>query len=179
MFGPTGIGALYGRRELLEALPPWQGGGEMIEHVTIEHTTYNELPYRFEAGTPNIAGAIGLGAAIDYLNGLSRPALLAEEQALVALTISRLKQLPGVRVIGEPANRVSVVSFLVDDCHPHDIGTLLDQQGVAVRTGHHCAMPLMERLKIPGTIRASLSLYNSRQDIERLVAGVEKAIDFV
>ncbi|MCZ6657896.1 MAG: cysteine desulfurase [Gammaproteobacteria bacterium] len=179
MFGPTGIGVLYGRLELLDALPPWQGGGEMIEHVTIERTTYNQLPYRFEAGTPNIAGAIGLGAAIDYLNGLPRPELLADEQALVALTISRLKQLPGVRLIGDPAERLSVVSFLIDDCHPHDIGTLLDQQGVAVRTGHHCAMPLMQRLEIPGTIRASFSLYNSGQDVERLVAGVEKAIDFV
>ena len=178
-FGPTGIGALYGRAELLDALPPWQGGGEMIERVTIEHTTYNRLPYKFEAGTPNIAGAVGLGAAVDYLNALPRAELLAREEALVESAVHRLKQLPGVRIVGEPTHRLSVVSFLIEPGHPHDFGTLLDQQGVAVRTGHHCAMPLMDRLGIPGTIRASFSLYNSESDVERLIAGIEKAMDFI
>ncbi len=179
MFGPTGIGALYGKTERLDALPPSHGGGEMIEHVTIERTIYNRLPYKFEAGTPNIAGAVGLGAAVDYLRSLPRAELLAREQSLVDSTVSRLKQLPGVKIVGEPGERLSVVSFLVDGGHPHDFGTLLDQQGIAVRTGHHCAMPLMERLGIPGTIRASFSLYNSLSDVERLVAGVEKAMDFI
>ncbi len=179
LFGPTGIGALYGRAALLEELPPYQGGGEMIEHVSIERTTYNQLPYKFEAGTPNIAGAVGFGAAADYLAGLPRQALRDREAALVNQAVSRLKQIPGVRMVGEPRERVSVVSFLVEGGHPHDFGTLLDQQGIAVRTGHHCAMPLMERLGVPGTIRASFALYNSPADVERLVAGVEKAIEFV
>ncbi|MCZ0944877.1 MAG: cysteine desulfurase [Gammaproteobacteria bacterium] len=179
LFGPTGIGALYGKAALLEELPPYQGGGEMIEHVSIEHTTYNQLPYKFEAGTPNIAGAIGFGAAVDYLCGLPLHALREREASLVNQAISHLKQIPGVQMVGEFRERVSVVSFLVDGGHPHDFGTLLDQQGIAVRTGHHCAMPLMERLGIPGTIRASFALYNSATDVERLVAGVEKAIEFV
>ena len=179
LFGPTGIGALYGRADLLESLPPYQGGGEMIEHVSIERTTYNKLPYKFEAGTPNIAGAIGFGAAVDYLGGLPREALRDREAALVSEAIRHLKQVPGVRMVGEPSERVSVVSFLIDTGHPHDFGTLLDQQGIAVRTGHHCAMPLMERLGIPGTIRASFALYNSATDVERLVAGVEKALEFL
>ncbi|MCY4212387.1 MAG: SufS family cysteine desulfurase [Gammaproteobacteria bacterium] len=179
LFGPTGIGALYGRAALLEELPPYQGGGEMIEHVSIERTIYNQPPYKFEAGTPNIAGAVGFGAAADYLAGLPRQALRDREAALVSQAVSRLKQIPGLRMVGEPRERVSVVSFLVDGGHPHDFGTLLDQQGIAVRTGHHCAMPLMERLGVPGTIRASFALYNSPADVERLVAGVEKAIEFV
>lgn len=179
LFGPTGIGALYGKAALLEDLPPYQGGGEMIEHVSIERTTYNQLPYKFEAGTPNIAGAIGFGAAVDYLSDLPCQALREREAALVNQAVSHLKQVPGVRMIGEPRERASVVSFLIDGGHPHDFGTLLDQQGIAVRTGHHCAMPLMERLGIPGTIRASFALYNSATDVERLVAGVEKAIEFV
>ncbi len=179
MFGPTGIGALYGRTERLDELPPYQGGGEMIEHVTIERTIYNRLPYKFEAGTPNIAGAVGLGAAVDYLCSLPRAELLAREQTLVDATASRLGQMPGVRLVGEPGERLSVVSFLVDGGHPHDFGTLLDQQGIAVRTGHHCAMPLMERLGVPGTIRASFSLYNSQSDVERLIAGIDKAMGFV
>ena len=179
LFGPTGIGALYGKAALLEDLPPYQGGGEMIEHVSIERTTYNQLPYKFEAGTPNIAGAIGFGAAVDYFSDLPRQALRDREAGLVSQAVSHLKQIPGVRMVGEPRERVSVVSFLIDGGHPHDFGTLLDQQGIAVRTGHHCAMPLMERLGIPGTIRASFALYNSAADVERLVAGVEKAIEFV
>ena len=179
LFGPTGIGALYGKAALLEDLPPYQSGGEMIEHVSIERTTYNQLPYKFEAGTPNIAGAIGFGAAVDYLSDLPCQALREREAALVNQAVSHLMQIPGVRMVGEPRERVSVVSFLIDRGHPHDFGTLLDQQGIAVRTGHHCAMPLMERLGIPGTIRASFALYNSATDVERLVAGVEKAIEFV
>ena len=179
MFGPTGIGSLYGKAQLLSALPPYQGGGEMIEHVTLARTTYNRLPYKFEAGTPNIAGAVGFGAAVDYLGSLPRAELLAQEQSLVDSAVNRLKQLPRVSMIGEPGQRMSVVSFLVDGGHPHDFGTLLDQQGIAVRTGHHCAMPLMERLGIPGTIRASFSLYNSASDVERLIAGVQKAMDFI
>ena len=179
MFGPTGIGALYGRAELLDAFPPWQGGGEMIERVTVAHTDYNQLPYKFEAGTPNIAGAVGFGAAVDYLDSLPRTELLAREESLVESAVNRLKQLPGVTIVGEPAHRLSVVSFLVEGGHPHDFGTLLDQQGIAVRTGHHCAMPLMDRLGIAGTIRASFSLYNSPSDVERLIAGVEKAMGFI
>ena len=178
-FGPTGIGALYGRADLLEELPPYQGGGEMIEHVSIDATTYNQLPYKFEAGTPNIAGAVGFGAAIDYLRGLPCQQLRRREQALVELALSRLKQVPGVRIVGEPRRRSSIISFLIDGGHAHDFGTLLDQQGVAVRTGHHCAMPLMERLGVSGTIRASFALYNSEADAGRLIAGVEKAMEFI
>ncbi len=179
MFGPTGIGVLYGRESLLDGMPPWQGGGEMIEHVSIEKSTYNRLPYKFEAGTPNIAGAIGLAAAIDYMSGIPRDDACAHEDRLVDLTLSQLRQMEGVQLVGEPAQRSSVVSFLVDNSHPHDIGTLLDQQGVAVRTGHHCAMPLMQRLGIPGTIRASVGLYNSEGDVERFVAALRKALSFV
>ncbi len=179
MYGPTGIGVLYGKEKLLEMLPPWQGGGEMIETVSIDNSTYNTLPYKFEAGTPNIAGAIGLGAAIDYLSGLPRNEIEAMEDDLLRLTVSQLKQIDGVRLIGDPAKRISVVSFLVDGSHPHDVGTLLDQQGIAVRTGHHCAMPLMAQLGIPGTVRASFSLYNSTEDVDRLIAGVRKAVSFI
>ena len=179
MYGPTGIGVLYGKRDLLEELPPWQGGGEMIEHVSIEHTTYNQLPYKFEAGTPNIAGAIGLAAAMDYLTALDWADVFDHEQSLLNLTLSQLKQMDGVALVGEPCNRAGVVSFEVADGHPHDIGTLLDQQGIAVRTGHHCAMPLMASLGIPGTVRASFSLYNSTDDVERLITGIRKALTFV
>ena len=179
MFGPTGIGVLYGKRDLLEALPPWQGGGEMIEHVTMEHTTYNVLPYKFEAGTPNISGAVGLGAAVDYLTSIPQADLVAQEDRLVQLAVSELKQMPGVRLVGEPERRLSIISFLVDGAHPNDIGTLMDRQGIAVRTGHHCTMPLMERLGIRGTVRASFSLYNSQDDVDRFVAGIRKAQSFV
>jgi len=179
MYGPTGIGVLYGKRDLLDELPPWQGGGEMIEHVSIEHTTYNELPYKFEAGTPNIAGAIGLVAAMDYLSALDWCEVSKHEQKLLKLTLSQLKQMPGVALVGEPGDRVGVVSFDVPGSHPHDIGTLLDQQGVAVRTGHHCAMPLMESLGISGTVRASFALYNSTDDVDRLISGIRKALTFI
>jgi cysteine desulfurase / selenocysteine lyase len=179
MFGPTGIGVLWGREALLAELPPWQGGGEMIERVAIESSTYQGLPYRFEAGTPHIAGAIGLGAAVDYLSGLPRDALLRQEDDLVRRAVSALKQMPGVRLVGEPAQRLSVVSFVVDGGHPNDIGTLLDQQGVAVRSGHHCAMPLMQRLGLPGTVRAAFSLYNDESDLEALLRGLDKARSFL
>jgi cysteine desulfurase/selenocysteine lyase len=179
MYGPTGTGLLYGKRELLEAMPPWQGGGEMIEHVTLTTATYNVLPYKFEAGTPNIAGVIGFGAAIDYLHDISWDEIRAHEQDLLEQTKRALKQMPEVRLVGEPAERAGAVSFLVEGSHPHDIGTLLDQQGVAVRTGHHCTMPLMERLGVPGTVRASFSLYNSEEDVDRFVSALRKALTFI
>ena len=179
MFAPTGIGILYGRLELLNALPPWQGGGEMIDQVSIEASTYQPAPFRFEAGTPNIAGCAGLGAAIDYINGLPIDELIQKEEQLVNRALFGLKQIPGLRLIGEPNKRASVISFLLDNGHPNDVGTLLDQQGIAVRSGHHCNMPLMTRLGIPGTVRASFSLYNNEADVNALLAGVEKAATFL
>ena len=174
MFGPTGIGVLYGKEALLDAMPPWQAGGEMIETVTLEKSTFNRLPYKFEAGTPNIADAIGLGAAIEYLNRIDRDALRAHEANVLAMARARLGQMEGVRIIGDARASTAIVSFAVDGAHPHDVGTLLDQQSVAVRAGHHCAMPLMRRLGVPGTVRASFCLYNSAADVERLVAGIDK-----
>ena len=179
MFAPTGIGILYGRLALLNALPPWQGGGEMIEHVSIASSTYQQAPFRFEAGTPNIAGCVGLGAAFDYIAKLPMETLIQHEAELVGKALSGLKQIPGLRLVGEPANRASVISFLLDGSHPNDVGTLLDQQGIAVRSGHHCNMPLMTRLGIPGTVRASFSLYNNQDDVDALINGVEKASTFL
>jgi cysteine desulfurase/selenocysteine lyase len=179
MYGPTGIGLLYGKRELLESLPPWQGGGEMIEHVTLDGFTCNALPYKFEAGTPNIAGAIGFGSAIEYLEARGWENIQQHETALLDYALSQLKQLPEVTLVGEPARRAAAISFVVDGSHPHDIGTLLDQQGVAVRTGHHCTMPLMQRLEVPGTVRASFALYNSVEDVDGFVAALRKAITFI
>ena len=179
MFAPTGIGMLYGRLALLEELPPWHGGGEMIEHVTIETSTYQQPPFKYEAGTPNIAGAVGMGAAINYLNALPRAELVSSEEQLIQTTISALQQIPGIRLIGEPQQRSAVVSFLLEGAHPHDIGTLLDQQGVALRTGHHCAMPLMQALGIPGTVRASFSLYSNDEDVQRLLEAIDKAATFL
>ncbi len=177
MFGPTGIGVLYGKRELLEAMPPWQTGGEMIKEVSFEHTSFGELPFKFEAGTPNIAGAIGLGAAVDYLSGLDRAAVVAHEQALMEQLLAGLNAMPDVRIIGRP--QAGAVSFVIDDVHPQDLATLLDMQGIAVRTGHHCAMPLMQALDLPhGTIRASIAFYNSTDDIAALLAGLDKAREF-
>lgn len=177
MFGPTGIGVLYGKRELLEEMPPWQTGGEMIKHVSFEQTTFGELPFKFEAGTPNIAGAIGLGAAVDYLTGLDRTAVTKHEQALMAQLLAGLSAMPEVRIIGRP--QAGAVSFVIDDVHPQDVATLLDMQGIAVRTGHHCAMPLMQALDLPnGTIRASLAFYNNADDIAALLAGLDKAREF-
>jgi len=174
VFGPTGIGVLYGKERLLDAMPPWQGGGEMIETVSIERTTFNRLPYKFEAGTPHIAGAVGLGAALDYLARIDRAALDAHEARLLRLATDRLGQSEGVQLVGTSRAKVAIVSFLLRGGHPHDVGTLLDQQGVAVRSGHHCAMPLMARLGIPGTVRASFALYNSEADVEALVEGIER-----
>ena len=179
MFAPTGIGILYGRLNLLNALPPWQGGGEMIDQVSIETSTYQQAPFRFEAGTPNIAGCVGLGAAFDYIDSLPVASLIQQEETLVAKAVSGLKQIPGLRLIGEPDKRASVISFLLEDGHPNDVGTLLDQQGIAVRSGHHCNMPLMTRLGIPGTVRASFSLYSNESDVTALLAGVEKAATFL
>ena len=175
MYGPTGIGVLYGREELLDEMPPWQSGGEMIERVRIEETTYASLPFKFEAGTPDISGAIGLGAAVDYLDHLDGAAIKAHEASLLAYASASLNQVEGLRIVGTAQAKGPVVSFLLDGSHPHDVGTLLDQQGVAVRTGHHCAMPLMDALGIAGTVRASFSLYNSRQDVDRLAEAVQTA----
>ena len=175
MYGPTGIGALWGRQALLDAMPPWQTGGEMIERVRIEATTYAATPLKFEAGTPHIAGVVGLKAAVDYLDDLDPQAVADHEDDLLAYATASLQQIDGVSVIGTASRKGPVLSFGLRDAHPHDVGTLLDQQGVAVRTGHHCAMPLMDRLRIPGTVRASFALYNRRDDVDRLAAAVRKA----
>ena len=175
MCGPTGIGVLYAREALLEQLPPWQSGGDMILQVSFAGTTYNELPYRFEAGTPNIAGAVGLGAAIDYLTRVSMKVVASYEAELLDYATDALLQVPGIKLFGTAAHKASVISFNLDGIHPHDVGTVLDQQGVAIRTGHHCAMPVMEFYGIPGTSRASLAFYNNRQDIDQLAAGLELA----
>mgnify|MGYP005753369713 CR=1 FL=1 len=179
LFGPTGVGVLYGRKALLEAMPPWLGGGEMIETVSFERSTWNRLPYKFEAGTPNIAGAIGLGAAITWLQAQDRAALAAHEAALLRDATARAEAFDGLRLIGTAPGKVAVMSFLLDGAHPHDVGQLLDQQGIAVRTGHHCTMPLMDCLGIPGTVRASFSIYNDSTDIERLFTALEKVKSFL
>ena len=179
LFGPTGIGVLYGKEELLNAMPPYQGGGEMIEHCSFDGTTYNVLPFKFEAGTPNIAGAIGLAAAVSYLNGIDRAALEQHENALLVRANELADDIGCIRKIGTAPKKASVFSFLLDGAHPADVGTLLDQQGIAVRTGHHCAMPLMNQFKVPGTVRASFSFYNTMEDVERLFAGLEKAKMFL
>lgn len=175
MYGPTGIGVLYGREELLEEMPPWQSGGEMIERVRIEETTYASLPFKFEAGTPDISGAIAFAAAVDYLDRLDGDAIESHEASLLAYASASLNQVEGLRIVGTAQAKGPVVSFLLDGSHPHDVGTLLDQQGVAVRTGHHCAMPLMDALGVAGTVRASFSLYNSRQDVDKLCRAVRTA----
>lgn len=174
MFAPTGIGVLFAKETYLEAMPPYQGGGDMILEVRFEGTTYNELPYKFEAGTPNISGAIGLGAAARYLASTGLERIAAHENRLLAYLTRRLAAINGIRLIGTASNKASVQSFLLDDIHPHDIGTILDHQGVAIRTGHHCAMPVMDFFGIPGTARASLALYNNEEDIDRLVAALAK-----
>lgn len=174
LYGPTGVGVLYGKEHLLEAMPPYQGGGDMIKTVTFEKTTYNDLPYKFEAGTPHIAGGIGLGAAIDYFNGLDRAAIEAHERDLLAYATGMLREVPGARVIGTARAKVGILSFALDGVHPHDIGTILDHEGVAIRTGHHCAMPLMQRLRLPATARASFACYNTRDDVDALIRGIQK-----
>jgi len=172
MFGPTGVGALYGRYELLDDMEPYQGGGEMILSVTFEKTTYNHVPHKFEAGTPNIAGVIGMGAAVDYLNEIGLARIGTYEQGLLAYATEAICRIPGVRLFGTAAHKAAVLSFTIGDVHPHDAGTILDQQGIAVRTGHHCAQPVMERFGITATVRASIALYNTHAEIDRLAAAV-------
>jgi cysteine desulfurase/selenocysteine lyase len=179
LFGPTGIGVLYGKEELLNAMPPYQGGGDMIKTVTFEKTTYNDLPHKFEAGTPNIAGGIGLGAAIDYVNNIGLENIAQQENDLLHYATQQLKTINGIRFIGEAAHKTSVISFLVNDLHPFDVGTILDQLGIAVRTGHHCTQPLMDFYQIPGTIRASFSFYNTKEEVDVLVEGLKKAIQML
>ena len=175
LFGPTGIGVLYGREELLDAMPPYQGGGDMIKMVTFEKTVYNDLPYKFEAGTPHIAGVIGLGAAIDYVGGIGLAAIQAYEHELLAYATEAVAAVDGVRIIGTAAAKAGVLSFVMDGIHPHDLGTILDHDGIAIRAGHHCAMPVMQRFGVPATARASFAFYNTRQEVDRLVRGLENA----
>ena len=175
LYGPTGIGVLHARAELLAAMPPWQGGGDMIRTVSFEGSTWAEPPQRFEAGTPNIAGAIGLGAAIDYVQAVGLERIAAHEDALLAMATAGVEALPGVRLIGTAAARAGILSFVVDGIHPHDLGTILDSEGVAIRAGHHCAMPLMMRFGVPGTARASFALYNGEEDVAALVGAIAKA----
>lgn len=174
IYGPTGIGVLYGRKELLEQMPPYQGGGEMIKRVTFDKTTYNELPYKFEAGTPDYVGSIALASALDYVQAIGMDEIARYETDLCTYAVERLGEIPGIRFIGNPEHRSGVVSFLVGSIHPSDMGTLLDRLGIAVRTGHHCAEPLMDRFGIPGTVRASFSFYNTRAEIDTLIAGIER-----
>ena len=175
VYGPTGVGVLYGKEKNLESLPPYQGGGEMIATVSFEKTTYADLPHKFEAGTPNIAGGIALKTAIDWLNDLGLENVARHEEGLLRYATDELKQIDGMRIVGEAPNKAAVVSFLVGDTHPYDVGMILDKLGIAVRTGHHCAQPIMDNLGIPGTIRASLAVYNNEEDIDRLIKGVKKA----
>jgi cysteine desulfurase/selenocysteine lyase len=177
LYGPTGIGALYARADLLEAMPPYQGGGEMISSVSFEKTTYNEIPYKFEAGTPDITGAIGLAAAIDYVEAIGLHRIAAHEHALLAYGTELLSRIPGVQLIGTAREKTGVLSFVVEGVHPHDVGTVLDGEGIAIRAGHHCAQPLMDRLGLPATARASLGLYNDQSDLDRLAEGIRKVIE--
>lgn len=179
MFGPTGTGVLYGKEALLNVLPPYQGGGDMIEKVTFEKTTYNELPYKFEAGTPNIAGVIGLGAAVDYLNTLDQEAIKFHEQELLEYAQEQLIKIEGLKIIGTAENKASVVSFIIDGVHPFDIGTLMDKQGIAVRTGHHCAQPIMDFYKVPGTIRASFAFYNTKEEIDLFIKALNRGLNML
>jgi cysteine desulfurase / selenocysteine lyase len=174
LFGPTGIGVLYGKAELLDAMPPYQGGGDMIRTVTFEKTTYNDLPYKFEAGTPDIAGGIGLGAAVDYVTRLGIDKIAGYEHELLLYATEALERIPGLRIVGTAREKAAVLSFVMQGIHPHDIGTVLDHQGIAVRTGHHCAQPVMDRYHIPATTRASLAFYNTPAEIDALVAGLYK-----
>ena len=177
VYGPTGIGVLYGKQALLEAMPPYQGGGDMILSVSFEKTTYNALPYKFEAGTPNIAGAIGLGSALDYVSSIGLPNIAAHEQDLLHYATTRLKEVQGLRIIGTASEKASVISFTLEGVHPHDIGTILDQDGIAIRTGHHCAQPIMMRFNVPATGRASFALYNTREEADALVTGLNKVVE--
>jgi cysteine desulfurase/selenocysteine lyase len=174
MFGPTGAGVLYGRKSLLQAMPPYRGGGDMIRSVTFEKTAYNEVPYKFEAGTPNIGGMVGLGAAVDYFDTFDRAAAQAHEDDVLQYATARLRELSGIRIIGEAREKTGVLSFVMENAHPHDAGTILDREGIAVRTGQHCAQPVMDRYCIAATIRASLAIYNTRQDIDALIRSLSR-----
>lgn len=176
MYGPTGVGVLYGKKELLESMPPFQGGGEMIKEVTFEKTTYNDLPYKYEAGTPNIADIIAFKAAIDFIRGVGKKNIKQYEDELLQYGTKQLKQVAGLHIVGEAKEKVSVISFIVENLHPQDLGILLDNYGIAVRTGHHCAQPLMDCYRIPGTVRASFAVYNTKEEIDELVVGLKKAI---
>ena len=177
IYGPTGIGALYGKVELLDAMPPYQGGGDMISKVTFEETTYNELPHKFEAGTPNIAGAIGLGAAIEYISKIGIDNIKVHEKSLLEYSTKQIEEVPGLRIIGKAKEKTSVLSFVLENIHPHDIGTFLDFEGVAIRTGHHCTQPVMQRYCIPATSRASFAMYNTKEEVDVLVNGLKKIIE--
>jgi cysteine desulfurase/selenocysteine lyase len=177
IYGPTGIGVLYGKAALLEAMPPYQGGGDMITSVTFEKTTYNRIPFKFEAGTPDVAGVVGLGAALDYLQGLGLAGRSAHEQEILARATAAVAAIPGVRLIGTAREKASVLSFVLEGVHPHDIGTILDREGIAIRAGHHCAMPLMERFGVPATARASFAFYNTLEEVEALVRGIHRVIE--
>ena len=177
LFGPTGIGILYGKESYLESMPPFLGGGDMIKSVTFERTIYNDLPYKFEGGTPDISGAIGLGAAIDYVNGLGFDKITAHENELLRYGTEALESIAGVQIVGTAAHKAGILSFVMDSAHPHDIGTILDEQGIAIRTGHHCAQPVMHRFQIPATARASLAFYNTKEDIDALVKGIDRVIE--
>jgi len=177
MYGPTGVGILYGKSQILDAMPPYQGGGDMISSVTFEKTLYNKLPYKFEAGTPHIAGGIALGAAVDYLEAAGMDSIWRHETDLLSYGTKALSALPGLHIVGEAQEKASVLSFTIEGIHPHDIGTILDQEGIAIRTGHHCAQPVMDFYGIPATARASLALYNTREEIDALVAGIQKVIE--
>jgi cysteine desulfurase/selenocysteine lyase len=174
MFGPTGMGVLYGKAALLEAMPPYQGGGEMISSVTFERTTYNKLPFKFEAGTPNIAGAIAFGTAVEYLNRIGMDNIAGYEHELLAYATEKVSEIPGVRIIGNAKEKAGVLSFVIEGIHPHDVGTILDQEGIAIRTGHHCAQPIMDRFRIPATARASFAFYNTKEEVDVLVKGIKK-----
>ncbi len=176
IFGPTGIGVLYGKEEILNRIDPYQYGGEMILKVTFEETTYNSLPHKFEAGTPNIAGAVGIGASIDFINSLDRDLCHEYEMSLHDYALSQLEQIDGIRIIGKSSHKSAIISFVIDDMHPHDIGTIINQKGIAVRTGHHCTMPLMDFYEIPGTVRASFSIYNNHSEIDKLIDAIKLAI---
>lgn len=179
MYGPTGVGVLYGKEELLNAMPPYQGGGDMIKEVTFEKTTYNELPFKFEAGTPNIEAGICLNEAIDYINSIGLENIEAYEHDLLQYATEKLAEIPGMRFIGTAEQKCSVISFVIDGTHPYDVGVILDKLGIAVRTGHHCAQPVMDRFGIPGTIRASLAVYNTKEEIDILVAGIQRAVNML
>ena len=177
--GPTGVGMLYGKETLLNKLPPYQGGGEMISTVTFEKTTYADLPHKFEAGTPNIAGGIAFGAALDYMKNIGFETIASYEEELLAYATNKLREIPGLKIFGEAAKKTAVISFNIDGIHPYDIGSILDQLGIAVRTGHHCAQPIMDYYQIPGTVRASFAFYNTKEEIDRLDAGIRKAIEML